>query len=356
MRFILEHKFFIRSCMIFLWVALFGVLLLLPRLRSYFRSQDTLTILAMPNSLNVDMFDAFAKQTGISVSLSYAENADEIGMKLRSTRGRGYDLIMVADYQIPELIRLGIVQPLEREKLTFFDALYPALLDHAFDPKNRFSIPYYWGVYGFGIDTRFFDAHKEFSWKDIFDTEHHDYMIGMRDDIRELVFIAAYYLFGTASDLTDEQYQQIQDLLIAQKKRVALYADERIDSLLISGTSPLVLTISGDISRLLNAYEHVHFVIPQEGSFVDIDSFVVSSACSNTNAVYQFLNYLYSEPVLSYYAHHFKLSPPLSTVNSYVKIPLLAHPTEELFSQLRFFDTVIPQYRINAILVALKSA
>lgn len=356
MHFIVQHKIFIRACMVILWASFFGALLFLPRARLYFRRDNAITILAMPNSLNVDMFDAFTQKTGIAVSLSYAENADEIGMKLRSTRGRGYDLIMVADYQIPELIRLGIVQPLERKKLTFFDALYPALLNHAFDPQNTYSIPYYWGVYGFGIDTRFFDADKEFSWRDIFDTQSYDYMIGMRDDIRELVFITAYYLFGTASNLTDEQYEQIQNLLIAQKKRVALYADERIDSLLISGTSPLVLTISGDISRLLNAYQQVNFVIPQEGSFVDIDSFVVSAACSNTDAVYQFLNYLYSEPVLSYYAHHFKLSPPLSTVNSYVKIPLLAHPTEELFSQLRFFDTVIPQYRINAILVALKSA
>lgn len=357
MRFIIQHKIFIRVCMILLWLMVFSALLLLPRARFYFRSNNVITILAMPNSLNVDMFDAFTKKTGISVSLSYAENADEIGMKLRSTRGRGYDLIMVADYQIPELVRLDIVQPLEREKLTFFDALYPALLDHAFDPKNRYSIPYYWGVYGFGIDKRFFDPETIFSWRDIFDqTGNHEYMIGMRDDIRELVFIAAYYLFGTASNLTDEQYEQIQTVLIAQKKRVALYADERIDSLLISGTSPLVLTISGDISRLLNAYEHVDFVIPQEGSFVDIDSLVISSACKNTDFVYAFLNYLYSEPVLSYYAHHFKLSPPLSTVNSYVKIPFLAHPTEELFSQLRFFDTVIPQSRINAILVALKSA
>lgn len=352
-----QHRYFVRLGMVFFWCILFvGLLFLLPWLGVAFRPRNSITILSMPNALNVDMFDAFTKKTGIKVSLSYAENADEIGMKIRATRGRGYDLIMVADYQIPQLIRAGIVQPLDHKKLTFFDQLYPALCDHPFDPGNRYSIPYYWGVYGFGIDKNYFKEKNNFSWQDLFDLESRAYMVGMRDDIRELIFIAAYYLFGTASDLTDAQYAQIQALLIAQKRKVVMYADERIDGLLISGTSPLVLTISGDISRVMNAYKSVNFVIPQEGSFVDIDSFVLSAACKNNDAVYQFLNYLYSEPVLSYYAQHFRLSPPVLNVNSYVKIPLLAHPTEELFSQLRFFDTVIPQYRINAILVALKSA
>lgn len=343
--------------MLFFWCLLFvGFLFLLPWLGVAVRPRNSITILSMPNALNVDMFDTFTKKTGIKVSLSYAENADEISMKMRATRGRGYDLIMVADYQLPHLIHTGIIQPLERGKLTFFDQLYPALCNHAFDIGNRYSIPYYWGVYGFGINKDYFKEKQKFSWQDLFDLESRAYMVGMRDDIRELIFIAAYYLFGTASNLTDAQYTQIQELLITQKRNVIMYADERIDSLLISGTSPLVLTISGDISRVMSAYKSVDFVIPQEGSFVDIDSFVISSACKNKDAVYQFLNYLYSAPVLSYYAQHFRLSPPILNVNSYVKIPLLVHPTEELFSQLRFFDTVIPQYRINAILVALKSA
>ena len=165
-------------------------------------------MLAMPNALNSDMFATFTQKTGIKVALSYAENADEIGMKLRATRGRGYDLIMVADYQIPELVHAAIIQPIDKAKIDFFDAIYPALLNHTFDPENQYSIPYYWGVYGFGIDKNYFDNARMLSWTDFF-TPSGDFMIGMRDDIRELIFIAAYYLFGTAADLTDEQYNQI---------------------------------------------------------------------------------------------------------------------------------------------------
>jgi spermidine/putrescine transport system substrate-binding protein len=350
-----RNTLFVRTGIVFCWILCCGFLLTLPWISLYFRSRNTVTILAMPNALNVDMFAAFTQQTGIKVSLSYAENADEIGMKLRATRGSGYDLIMVADYQIPALIKTGVIQQLNKAKLTFFDSLYPALLNHDFDPNNNYSVPYYWGVYGFGIDKAYFDDTRNFSWSDLF-TPSNGFMVGVRDDIRELIFIAAYYLFGTASDLTDEQYVQIQELLIAQKRCVVMYADERIDSLLISKTSPLILTLSGDISRVLYAYPALDFVIPEDGSFVDIDSLVLSAACNNNEAAYQFLNYLYSVPVLSYYMEHFRLSSPLSMVNSYVKIPFLARPTEEFFSQLRFFDTVIPQSRINAILVALKSA
>ncbi len=353
---VFNNKYCVRLGMIFFWIVTFSLFLLLPLVSALFPSGNTITILAMPNALNIDMFEAFTRNTGVTVSLTYAENADEIGMKLRTTRGGGYDLIMVADYQIPELIKSGIIQPLDHTQLNFFDSFYPSLLNHAFDPHNRYSLPYYWGVYGFGINKNYFDAEKQFAWDDIFDLESRAYMVGMRDDIRELIFIAAYYLFGTATDLTDQQYEQIKDLLIAQKRKVIMYADERIDSLLISGTVPLVFTLSGDISRVMNSYSYIDFVIPTQGSFIDIDSFVLSAACTHKNLVHTFLNYLYSVPVLSYYADLFKLSPPLSTVKSYVKTPLLAYPTEELFFRLQFFDTVIPQQYINAILVALKSA
>lgn len=350
------HRFVIRAAMIFFWVGIIGLFLLLPRLASYMKPRHSIAILSMPNTINADMFGEFERKTGISVSISYAETADEIGMKIRATRGQGYDLIMVADYQIPQLVQDGILQPLVHEKLSFFNKLYPALCNHAFDPDNQYSIPYYWGVYGFGIDVDYFGMKNNFSWQDLFELSKRDYMVGMRDDIRELIFIAAHYLFGTARDLTDAHYDAIKNLLIAQKEKVVMYADERIDSLLISRTSPLVLTISGDISRAMNNYSYINFVVPEEGSFVDIDSFVISAKSTHVSDVYLFLNYLYSEPILSYYAHLFRLSPPISTVQTCAKIPLLAYPTEELFSHLKFFATVIPQSRINAILAALKSA
>lgn len=349
-------KYLIRSGMIVFWLFVGALCMTFPRLLLYREPRHIVTILTMPNTLNSDMFAEFTRQTGIAVSLSYAENADEVGMKIRATQGRGYDLIMVADYQISELIRSTIIQPLDHTKIEFLSDLQPALCNHAFDPGNQYSIPYYWGVYGFGIDKDFFENTREFSWQDLFDNTMHTYNVGMRDDIRELILIAAYYLFGTIYDLHDEQYEAIKQLLITQKQKVIMYADERIDTLLISHTTPLILTISGDLSRAIDAYNYIDFVMPVEGSFVDIDSFVIPASATYTDKIYRFLNYLYSKPVLSYYAHLFKLSPALSTIDTYAKIPLLAHPTKELFSHLQFFATVIPQYHIDAILVALKSA
>jgi len=347
--------YLVRSSIVFVWLVIFGGMLLIPRVVMYLMPSKHIAILTMPNMLNADKLTQFTKQTGISVSISYAENADEIMMKIDATQGQGYDLIMAADYQIPLLIHDRTIQLLDHEKLNFFKDIYPALCDHPFDPENKYSIPYYWGVYGFGIDTDYYHDTHSFSWDILFDATLQPDIMGMRDDIRELIFVAAQYLFGSADDLQDAEYEAITALLIAQKQRVIMYADERIDSLLISHTAPLIFTISGDLSRAMDVYNYIDFVIPDEGSFVDIDSFVIA-ADAQAEYAYQFLNYLYSVPVISYYAKLFRLSPPLSTADTYAKIPLLAYPTQELFSRLKFFDTVIPQSRIDAMLVALKSA
>jgi spermidine/putrescine transport system substrate-binding protein len=309
----------------------------------------------MPNTFNADLFDKFETITGIAVTINYAESADEIAMKLRATQGRGYDLVMVADYQIPHLIKEGIIQSLDHTQLPFFDDIYPVLLNHAFDPSNHYSIPYYWGVYGFGIDKNFFGNKTVFSWHDLFHPAQCS-CVGMREDIRELIFIAAYYLFNRVDNLSDAQFEEIKKLLVAQKKYVTLYADERIDSLLISQTCPLVLTISGDIARLMSHYPSIDFVIPKEGSFVDIDSFVIPSLSESTADIYTFLRFLYLPATMSHYARLFRFSPPVKTVKTYAEIPLFVQPTQELFSRLHFFATVIPQSRISDILIALKAA
>jgi spermidine/putrescine transport system substrate-binding protein len=342
--------------MLLFWIVVVAGFLIVPHYISFSGTSPVLTILAMPNTISADQFHAFEAAHGIKVHLTYAESADEIYMKLAATGASGYDLVMTADYQISLLWKHGLIQKLDKKKLEFFNNFYPALLNHAFDPGNEYSIPYYWGVYGFAVDADYFGAREDMGWDDIFDEKKISYCIGMREDPREIILMAALYLFGHTDNLNDDEFAAIKDLLIRQKKWVTMYADERIGGLLASRSCPLVVTLTGDIMRTMTRYPYIKFYIPREGGFVDIDSFVIPVTSKKTEAVYAFLNYLYSPEVLSYYVNQFQFISPLTTVESTTQIPDIAFPSKALFRRLHFFDAPIPSAILSDIIVALKTA
>ena len=57
------------------------------------------------------------KRRGISVNISYFDNNDELLVKMRATKGDGYDLIVPCDYAIQQLIQEDLLQPLDKEKI-----------------------------------------------------------------------------------------------------------------------------------------------------------------------------------------------------------------------------------------------
>ncbi|HEV2917257.1 MAG TPA: spermidine/putrescine ABC transporter substrate-binding protein [Candidatus Babeliales bacterium] len=351
------HQLLIRIGIVIFWFGLLtGILALSYYIIMNRSTEKTLTILAMPNSINADTFDAFERIHGVKVHVSYAENADELYMKLVITKAAGYDLVMISDYQIPLLKQNNLIQPLDKNALPFFKDIYPALLNHTFDPHNYFSIPYYWGVYGFAVDSAFFSDRKKLGWEAIFDETQISYCIGMREDAREIILMAALYLFGRIDNLDQQDFEKIKQLLIKQKQWVTLYADERIGNLLASRSCPLVVTLSGDIMRTMALYPYIKFFIPQEGGFVDIDSFVIPAQTKQKELVYALLNYIYRPDVLGYYVDKFKFIPPIKTVQAESQIPELQIPTPELFKRLHFFNTKIPADKISEIIIALKTA
>jgi len=346
----------VRLCMIIFWVVLFIAFLFIPLMLTWRSETKELNVLVMPNLINADYLDAFEKAHHIKVNLSYAESNEEVVMKMQATHGLGYDLIMVSDYAIPPLIKDGLIQKIDKKKLPFFKDFYPALLNHVFDRDNEYSVPYYWGVYGFGIDKNYFKNKHSFDWSDLFDVQHMPYFVGMRESPRELILIAAFYLFGRIDHLGDEEYDAIKRLLIAQKTHVVMYADERINNLLVSQECPLILTISGDIAHTVRRYETIDFVLPTSGGFVDIDSFVIPIASHHVEEAHAFLTYIYDVSILKKYIKLFDFFSPLQTVKVHPTLAKLAIPTPEMFERLLFFDAQLSPDIIDDITIALKTA
>jgi spermidine/putrescine transport system substrate-binding protein len=354
-------SFFIRTVMIGFWLACLGMLFLIPIAGSLWQPGRSITILIWAATIDSKIIAHFKKETGISVNISYIENNEEAYSKVLTTHGEGYDLIMPSDYLVKRFIEHKLIKPIDKTKLTFWDRLNPRLLNHYYDPNNNYSIPYFWEIYGIGINKDYFKKTPSASWDLLFTYPLDDAKIGMLSSPREAILLTAQYLFGGLSPLTPMQQELVTQTLITQKKRVEAYidADIRSDYLLVSNTCPVTVASSAYIARIMQEYDNFDFLIPKEGGFLLIDSLVIPHASKKDDLVYQFINYLYKPENLRYHFQEYPFLPPTKELQQMMEEEKIKQAIIrahfDLSLHLEFFKDIINENIANKIWFTLKT-
>ena len=237
---LITSDFFGKVGIVCFWVAVILLFLYVGRFTTKLDTGKSINVLVWGQVLDKEFLSDFEKETGILVNMSYFENNEELFVKLQSSRNHDYDLVMPSDWAAQLMIQKGLIKPLDRSKINVWNTLYPALCNHYFDPGNEYTIPFYWSLFGPGVDTRYWKGETPpATWGLIFDERIMPKRISTVEDIRELISIAALYLFGRYDQLNEQEIEQIKSLLLKQKPHVEIYTDSRPEYVLASGVVPV---------------------------------------------------------------------------------------------------------------------
>ncbi len=339
------------------WTALIIAFVSVGRLTDLFGQGRSINVLVWGQVLDKEFLLDFENETGIRINMSYFENNEELFVKLHSTEFHDYDLIMPSDWAVELLIRDGLVKKLDRDKIVVWDNLYPTLCHHYFDPHNEYTIPFYWSLFGLGVNTAYWGGEiPDSTWGLIFDEQIMPKRIGVIEDPRALILTAALYLFGQIRPYNNDEINEIQQLLIKQKSRVEIYTDSRSEYVLASGVVPVVVTLSGDLLKMMRRFDDINFIVPKEGAFAVIDSFAITASTHKDDLIYPFLNYLFRPDIVKKYVDKFDFFPAVKVDVEYDdRFVALTEPTEALFANINFFKNVVSKDVLNDVLVILKS-
>ncbi len=358
----MDDSFFIRFSTKFLilifWVAIFFGVLYLPILFYSLSSKESINVATWTDMLDEVMIKKFEDETGIHVNISYFDNNDELLVKIRATKGEGYDLIIPSDHTVELLKEDGLLKVLDKSKISIWDRIEPRLLGAYFDPKNEYSIPYYWGIYGIGLNRDFFDQKVLTpSWDLIFKPLPHHAKISMLDNPREAILLTALYLNGSLEHIDECTIQKIKTLLINQKKWVEAYTEFRADYLLLSTTCPVVVSTTPTMFRLMGVQKNIEFVVPQEGTFMTTDNWVIPKASIKEESVYSFINFLYKPDVINHHFNVFTFIPATIDLQNLLKnYPSILAAHISLNHKLFYFKNILKKSTLNDIWIALKAS
>ena len=350
----------IRSSVILLWLIFIFTGLYWPKFKILHYEKNSITVFTWGDILEPTVIEQFEKDTGIKVYLNYYSSNEELLVKLKATRGEGYDLIVPSDYAVKFLIEDGLLKTIDKSQLDFWKDLNPLLLGHFYDPENSYSIPFEWELFGLGIDKKYFETHPFLpSWKLVFDRNLIDYKIAMVNDPIGALQMAAFYLYGPIKSLTPEQTPQVVKLLMQQKEWVEAYANFRSDYFLATKNCPVVVASSSYIWKTMRMFPFVRFVLPKEGSFITIENLCIPAVSDKEKLVYQFINYLYRPQSVATHYHTFGFFPStlhaLDLLNLDPEAKKLILSSAEDFKKFYFTEILLPQQQIRDIWVEVKS-
>ncbi len=356
------RKGLIRSLVVVFWIGFIFAYLYTGKVLKYFRSPKSINVFMWSGVVDPRLFHKFENETGIHVNVSYYEGNEELLVKLLATKAKGYDMIVPSDYVVKFLIKHNLLKKIDRSKLDFLDNLNPKFLGHYFDPYNDYSIPAEWYVEGLAINTDYFEKGKipEASWASIFHPEKTPDHIGLFNDSREVCGLAIKYLYGKNRSINAQEVQEVKQLLQEQKKKVEAYTDFRGDFLLESGNCSLVTLPNTFIWKTIQDNPNVIFLIPKEGTFLNLENYVIPAPSKKADLVYKFWNFLFR---LEHQKHNFHYGAFLSTrkdadfmfaVDTLKESTQLVHP--DTTHQAELFENKLTDEQINEIWLGVKGS
>ena len=280
-------------------------------------SSNTLTVLNYGMYIEESVIKDFEKRTGIDIKYEEYESPEEMYTKYKAG-AIDYDVICTSEYIIQKLINEGEVLEQDYSSLSNYGNLDKDILKLAqsYDPKNTYTLPYFYGTLGIMYDTTKVTEEEVSSWNCLWSKDHKNEIIVM-NSVRD-AFVPALKLLGHSVNETSEaNLRNALQLLDKQFPIVYAYFVDEIGDEMISGNAHMALAYSGSAAYAMDFNENLAYTIPEEGSNLWIDSWFIPKTCKNQEAAMLFLDYLCEHDVgMANFEYVYYASPLTSVVDA----------------------------------------
>ena len=227
------------------------------------------------------------------IDVNYSEYAsnEELYSKL-STGGLVVDLIIPSDYMIARMIQEDMLLELDYSNIPNYENVLDTYKNQAYDPENKYSVPYTWGTVGIIYNSKFVDEADVTGW-DLLWNEKYAGQILMFDNSRDAFGVAQYKL-GIDVNTTDKaQLQQCADELSKQRPLVQQYVMDQVYAKMEEGNAWIAPYYAGDAMMMMENNEDLRFYLPEDQAFnLFIDAMCIPDCCENKEAAELFIDFM----------------------------------------------------------------
>ena len=237
-----------------------------------------------------EVLNDFKAETGITVNFSAFDSNETMLSKLEASKGGDYDVVCGDDYILEPVIKKGLAQEIDVDKLSNYGNLNPMFQGQYFDPDNKYTVPY-----SAGMQTIIYDPEKvPFEIKgfnDLLDPRLKD-SIGMNNN---MLIMMALGLIADGHSVASEDPDEIAaagQKLMDMAPNIHAIKDAGLEEDLVAGEISVGLLYTNQNYLALQSNPNLKVVFPEEGvGYGTMVQFIPSNA-PHAEEAYEFMNYL----------------------------------------------------------------
>jgi spermidine/putrescine-binding protein len=269
-----------------------------------------------------DTIPNFEKETGIKVTYDNYSSNDELFAKL-SGGATGYDIVVPTDATLVKMVHAGLVEPIDLANIPNVTNLDDRFRNAAYDPGNKYSIPWQWGTTGIGYDkTKVTDTVDDWDALKLPAVKgKSSYLDEARDAFAMALFALGKDPNTTNTDDLDAATQYLIDLKKNMKSITSDYQDP-----LKSGELLMSQAYSGDVFTIQGDNEHVEYILPKSGAFSWVDNMAVPKGATHQANAEMFMNYILEPKVGAALTNFVSYGSPNKAATPYIDKAILNNP------------------------------
>lgn len=254
---------------------------------------ETLNLYNWSEYMPQEIIDGFEKETGIDVNYTTFDSNEAMYAKLKLLDDSSqYDLAVPSTYYVEKMAKEGLLQEIDKSKLTNFNNLDTSFINTKVDPENKYSIPYLWGSTGMAINGDAVDPATVSSWSDLWRPEFAGKVM-LTNDMREVFGMALLTLGYSGNSTNPDEIKAAYEHLTTLMPNVKTFNSDAARMPYIEGETNIGMIWNGEaVMANDDGLTSLVYKYPKEGAILWMDNFVIPKNAAHTDAAHKFIDYL----------------------------------------------------------------
>lgn len=269
-------------------------------------------------SLIEDFEKWYKKQTGRDVTIVYHTfDSDETMFAAIELEHKDYDVVCPADYIIERMLMKDLLLPINMDFAAtpdYIKNISPYITDclsniaaNSSRNANDYVVGYMWGTVGLIYNPAYVSAEEVKHWDVLKNPAYADRILVKKNlrDVYSALLVALNHdaivsgekdLSTITSDVSDEAIKMVEDYIMSFKKSIVGWDSGNGTQKIMSGRTWINLSWNGEAERVIEQAKEkgveLAFSVPEDGSSVWFDGWVIPRYAKNTEAARYFINFL----------------------------------------------------------------
>ena len=219
-------------------------------------------------------------------------DSNEIMYSKLSNGGITVDLIIPSDYMIARLIQEDMLLPLDFDNIPNYQYIDEDFKYTAYDPENKYSVPYTWGTVGILYNTKYVDEADVTGWELLWNEAYAGKILTFGNS-RDAFGIAQFMLGYDINTTDTAELDACAELLKQQKPVLQQYVMDEIFAIMQNEEAWIAPYYAGDCLTMMGENENLDFFLPgHQGFNMFIDAMCIPTCAKEKEAAELFINFL----------------------------------------------------------------